>query len=446
MQNLPGNVDSYLARHSIKGYDIEWKSKKGINNVIAVPAIAEYNNLKILLNSLSKNDPTFFSSTLVLFVINNSQASESKIKDDNLKSLIMLRSIIRLKSGDEFADQITRSGLQIGIIDAASYGKELSANQSGVGLARKIGMDLALTVFDYTQNTKKLILCLDADCKVSSHYLTNVVNEFNSNDISAAIVNFEHKIQEADETCAAIICYEIFLRYYVAGLKFARSDYAFHTIGSTMVCNHNAYIKIGGMNKREAAEDFYFLEKMAKNFKISKISSSTVYPSNRCSWRVPFGTGQRVTRFMQKTHDEHLLFNPEVFEILKSWLNLYNSGRPIAPEQTLNLSKEIHIELYNFLCKQNFEEQWEKILNNTKSDKQFKLQKKIWFDGFKTLKLIHHLRDSSFPLKNMFEALDEFFIKLNIDNSIERNKEMIPGLEIQKEYLSLLRKIDNNTE
>ena len=66
-----------------------------------------------------------------------------------------------------------------------------------------------------------------------------------------------------DET-KAIICYEIFLRYYVLGLKFAKSDYAFHTIGSTMLCTPDAYVKVEGMNKRKAAEDFYFLEKLAK--------------------------------------------------------------------------------------------------------------------------------------------------------------------------------------
>ena len=31
-----------------------------------------------------------------------------------------------------------------------------------------------------------------------------------------------------------------------------------------------------------------------------------VYPSERKSWRVPFGTGQRVTRFHANTHKEYL--------------------------------------------------------------------------------------------------------------------------------------------
>ena len=265
MQNLPANVLSYLSKHLIKNYTIERQGKNEINNVIVIPAIAEYDNIKVLLKSLSENDPAFFPSSLILFVINNSPVSVDEIKKDNLNSINLLRSITGANNKDDFSREIINSGLQIGLIDASSEGKELNTKQAGVGLARKIGMDLSLTIFDYSKDTKKLIICLDADCTVSQTYLTNIINDFNKNDFSVAVVNFEHPVDGTDDYNAAIICYEIFLRYYVAGLIFAGSDYAFHSIGSTMMCDHNSYMKIGGMNKRKAAEDFYFLEKLAKN-------------------------------------------------------------------------------------------------------------------------------------------------------------------------------------
>jgi hypothetical protein len=443
MQNLPANVLSYLSKHLIKNYAIEWQRKTVINNVIVIPAIAEYYNIKVLLKSLSENDPAFFPSSLILFVINNSPVSGDEIKEDNLSSINLLRSIIDANNNGDFSREIINSGLQIGLIDASSKGKELNTKQAGVGLARKVGMDLSLTIFDYSKNTIKLIICLDADSNVSQTYLTNTINDFNKNDLSVAVVNFEHPVDGTDDYNAAIICYEIFLRYYVAGLIFAGSDYAFHSIGSTMMCDHNAYMKIGGMNKRKAAEDFYFLEKLAKIYQINKIDSATVYPSKRSSWRVPFGTGQRVTRFLSKTQDEYLLFDPAVFEVLKEWLEIYNSNAISDPQEILNQAKAIHPELYNFLLQNNYPKQWEKILSNTKSGRQLTLQRKIWFDGFKTLKLIHHLRDTAFPKINMFDALDMLFIKLGINKSIDRNGEDIPELNIQKEYLILLREIDN---
>lgn len=438
MQNLPANVLSYLSKHLIKNYAIEWQRQTAINNVIVIPAIAEYDNIKVLLKSLSENDPAFFLSSLILIVINNSPVSCDEIKEDNLKSLILLRSIINANIND-FSREIINSGLRVGLIDASSEGKELNTKQAGVGLARKVGMDLSLTIIDYSKGTKKLIICLDADCTVSQNYLTNIINNFNKNDLPVAVVNYEHLVDGTDDYNAAIICYEIFLRYYVSGLIFAGSDYAFHSIGSTMLCDHNAYMKIGGMNKRKAAEDFYFLEKLAKIYQINKIDSATVYPSKRSSWRVPFGTGQRVTRFLSKTQDEYLLFDPAVFEILKEWLEIYNSDAISDPQEILNRAKEIHTELYNFLLQNNYPKQWEKILSNTKSRRQLTHQRKIWFDGFKTLKLIHHLRDIAFPNINMFDALDMLFIKLGINKSIDRNGPDIPGLNIQKEYLNLLR-------
>ena len=439
MRNLPANVLSYLSKHLIKNYAIEWQRQTAINNVIVIPAIAEYDNIKVLLKSLSENDPAFFLSSLILIVINNSPVSCDEIKEDNLKSLILLRSIINANNNDDFSREIINSGLQVGLIDASSEGKELNTKQAGVGLARKVGMDLSLTIIDYSKGTKKLIICLDADCTVSQNYLTNIINNFNKNDLPVAVVNYEHLVDGTDDYNAAIICYEIFLRYYVSGLIFAGSDYAFHSIGSTMLCDHNAYMKIGGMNKRKAAEDFYFLEKLAKIYQINKIDSATVYPSKRSSWRVPFGTGQRVTRFLSKTQDEYLLFDPAVFEILKEWLEIYNSDAISDPQEILNRAKEIHTELYNFLFQNNYPKQWEKILSNTKSRRQLTHQRKIWFDGFKTLKLIHHLRDIAFPKINMFDALDMLFIKLGINKSIDRNGPDIPGLNIQKEYLNLLR-------
>ena len=442
MQIHSADVLSYFSKHLIKNYEIEWQANKGINNVIVIPAIAEYDNIKILLNCLYENDPLFFPSSLILFVINNSVISSGAIKEDNLKTINFLRSIIGANAKDDFSREIINSGLQVGLIDASSEGKELNTKQAGVGIARKIGMDLSLSIFDYSKHTKKLIICLDADCTVSDKYLTSIIYEFNKKNLSVAVVNFEHPVNGTDEYNAAIICYEIFLRYYVAGLRFAASDYAFHTIGSTMICDHNAYVKIGGMNKRKAAEDFYFLEKLSKNYSINKIDSATVYPSKRSSWRVPFGTGQRVTRFLSKTQDEYLLFDPAVFGILKEWLKVYNSDAISDPQDVLNQAKKINTELYNFLVQNNYLKQWEKILSNTKSVSQLTHQKKIWFDGFKTLKLIHHLRDTDFPEINMFNALDMFFIKLGINKSIDRNGVDIPEINIQRECLQLLRDLD----
>src|SRR5690606_28888963 len=106
-------------------------------------------------------------------------------------------------------------------------------------------------------------------------------------------------------------------------------------VGSAMTCDYEAYIKIEGMNKQKAAEDFYFLEKLAKQYSINKINATTVYPAARKSWRVPFGTGQRMNRFFSKTHNEYILYHPESFYVLKQWLELFNSDENLHTENYL---------------------------------------------------------------------------------------------------------------
>jgi len=357
------------------------------------------------------------------------KSSNAEAKTDNWKSIEHLRKIILEKKNPE---------INIGLVDASSSGFELPEKDGGVGLARKIGMDLALTQFNYSNSGKNILICLDADCTVSNNYLESIIQTFKQPNIHAAYVQYEHMLPENESEQLAIICYEIFLRYYVLGLQYANSPFAFPTIGSTMICDFESYIKVGGMNKKKAAEDFYFMEKLAKITEIKEISDAKVYPSNRGSWRVPFGTGQRVNRFFAGTHKEYLLYNPKSFDVLKSWLKIYNSEEIFDAEYYLKSATAIHKSLYDFLVQNSFEDSWNKILKNSKSDEQKQKQKQIWFDGFRTLKLIHYLRDNGFPLVNMFEALDEIF-EITKHKLQFKRREIIPSVEDQLKYLNILR-------
>ena len=61
-------------------------------------------------------------------------------------------------------------------------------------------------------------------------------------------------------------------------------------------------------------------------------------------------------------------------------------------------------------------------------------------DSFRTLKLVHHLRDSAFPNENMFTSLNLLLDKLEIQKNFDTTEE-IPSLEIQLKYLELLRRL-----
>ncbi len=434
----PAEVKKYLSKYNAGLWKLEFSGTKYFNNIVVVPAIHEYKNIINLLKSFAQNDNKYFNQTLVIFVVNNLKSSHEDVMSDNRKSLELLRDIIFNKSDGDLTDRIGSAGLNVGLIDASSKGLELPEKDGGVGLARKIGMDLALTHFDYSNSEKKILICLDADCTVENNYLSAIAQSFNQSNIHAAYVDYEHILPPSEKEQHAIICYEIFLRYYVLGLIFADSPFAFPTIGSTMICDYESYIRIGGMNKKKAAEDFYFMEKLAKITNIKKIGSTKVYPASRGSWRVPFGTGQRVNRYFAGTHNEYLLYNPKSFDVLKKWLHCFNALEILGADEYLKKAKEIDPALHSFLIENSFQDSWGKIILNSKTNEQIQKQKMIWFDGFRTLKLIHYLRDNGFALVNMFDALDEMFV--HFDKKIIRmNNEELPASEIQQMYLTELR-------
>jgi len=439
LKNIPDFVQKYLHKFSASDRKIICDDFSGIDNVIVIPALYEYQNIISLLNSLSEMDGIYFSSSLFLFVINNSAFSSDEIKAGNKSSIELISKIIFKINDKDYSSKIIKSNLRIALLNASSSGNELPEKDAGVGLARKIGMDAALKIFNYKSTEKKLLICLDADCVVEKNYLTTIVSYFNKNNINAAVVNFAHDISADDENTKAIICYETFLRYYVLGLKYANSTFALHTLGSTMICDVESYIKVDGMNKRKAAEDFYFIEKLAKQFFVHSIKGTTVVPSARPSWRVPFGTGQRVNRFLQSSKDEYKLFDPESFIILKNWLQIFHSHNILTSQEYLAEAENIHLELKNFLISRNFIETWNSIIHKTKNESQIQKQKIFWFDGFNTLKLIHHLRDTSFPEINMYDALDKLFFSMNLNPEIKRKGISIPDLNVQKNYLNYLR-------
>jgi len=425
---IPEKITAYLDKRSSNIWSIEMDHQKFFQKIIVVPSIAESDNLPALIKSLEKNDKLQLHSTLLLIVVNNAVSSSNEVKEDNKKTLKFLRKL--------------KTKLNLSFIDACSPGKEMDDKNAGVGLARKIGMDLALTKFDYLSLNKNIMICTDADCTVDSNFLIEIADDFNRNNYEAAAVNFAHNISGNDSETKAIICYEIFLRYYVIGLSFAKSEYSFHTIGSTMICTPEAYVKVEGMNKYKAAEDFYFLEKLAKIYPIGEIKTTFVHPSKRASWRVPFGTGQSIERYLSNKRNEYQLYDPKSFVILKNWLEIYFDQSLLDQQSLIKISRNIHPALHLFLNEQGFEKFIHRVLLNNKNAAEIDKQKHYWFDAFRTLKLIHYLRDIVYPNINMFDAIDELLKLMNIENKISRKTD-IPDLKTQKEYLLMLRKIQS---
>jgi glycosyltransferase involved in cell wall biosynthesis len=444
-------IDTYLQHYSTgEKWNLVANDTGNISQVVVIPAYAEREMLFSTLASIAQNPSSSLEYSFVLCVINNKDNSPSAAIKNNLETIKYLEALVKKTSLRKFnTDQeiypllltLSDAKMKLGYINASSRGYEIPQNLGGVGMARKIGMDMALRLLKKSSAPRNLIISLDADTLVQNNYLSAIKNYFTQK-IKTAIVAYEHQMPLNYEEQAAICCYEIFLRYWVLGLKYAKSPWAFHSIGSTIVTSTEAYLEVRGMNKREAGEDFYFLSKLAKMSKIGYIKETCVYPSARPSARVPFGTGKRIQRFLAgEGKEEYLLYDPQIFVILADWLQFMKNQFICGDDEILIKTERIHPKLKSFLKSCDFAAVWSKIRRNAKDEKTFTRQFNDWFDGFKTLKLINYFTKEVYPQINMFEALDRILSMSGISGLKLDAETKIPQLEEQIKVLQYLRTV-----
>jgi glycosyltransferase involved in cell wall biosynthesis len=429
-------LETYLEKYAAgRPWRIQAGNIDNIDQVVVIPAYAEKEMLFATLASLAENSDASLEQSLILCVVNNKADASDADKENNAQTILLLRALIGKQSfrqiqltGDIhiLLQRIARRPLKLACVDASSSGLEIPFRVGGVGMARKIGMDMALRLLAHSGNDPRLILSLDADTLVRPDYLSAVRKAFLSGRAQTGIVAFEHVIP-ADEVGRFAICqYEIFLRYWVLGLQYARSPYAFHSIGSTIVTTADSYLAVRGMNRRAAGEDFYFLNKLAKMGPIRQISETVIYPSARISRRVPFGTGAAVDKIVSRASSGHGFYDPRIFIILKEWIALMEQSFNRSENEILQDAKIIDPGLASFLILRGFLSVWPRIRANLRDEKTWKRQFHNWFDGFETLKLINEL-SKLYPRVSLFSALPEMMSLMNrespggvFDESVEK--------------------------
>ena len=318
-----------------------------------------------------------------------------------------LRLIEFCNAKESNAKQSKKVNSSILIVDR--YSKPIPAEQ-GVGLARKIGADLAIKLAVIGNIVSTWVHSTDADAHLPDNYLS-AHNSDNSalKNAAATCCNFFH-YSETASIHQANQRYENALRYYVAGLAYAKSPYAYFTIGSILSFDMLAYCQARGFPKRSAGEDFYLLNKLAKLGRVTYLDNVMIKLDARPSQRVPFGTGPAVQHIMQLESQglDYAYYHPEIFTELKTVLKAFESlwnNRQQPQDWLAELSQISHqaltnIGLLSFITKQSMAKQ-----------DQFEKQLIVWFDSFKTLKFIHALRELG--LENM--PLEQAIAKARFD-------------------------------
>ena len=377
MTSCPNAVQRYLKTRAVQDpWQLTGEQGAGFHGAVVIPSLAEGENLLATLDSLAANPVELLARFLIVVVINHRVDAAPEVRACNQSDLRVLPR------------RAEESALNLAWVDAASPGFEMPQRNGGVGLARKIGMDLALSRLDWS--ARPLLVALDADTLVEPNYLAAITTHFEKN-AGAASLAFRHQMAADATRQAAIDRYELFIRSYVLGLARAGSPYAFATIGSAMACRAMTYVRCGGMSRRKAGEDFYFLQQAAKIDGVAHLRGTRVQPSARASNRVPFGTGASMAQMLSETPSAALFYPAKAFEILAGWLKVVNVNPDAEPAKMINQAGALSPELADFLNRSNFASAWSGILRNHARSAERLKAFHDWFDGLKTLRLIHEL-------------------------------------------------------
>ncbi len=206
------------------------------------------------------------------------------------------------------------------IIDKSSKGKGWEEGKLGVGMARKTIMDTIASV----ASDQDIILSLDADTLFGENYLASVCRIFLQNPDAMGLSNpYYHPLGDDNKLNRAMLRYEIYMRYYALNMRFTGTPYYFTPLGSAMAAPVDAYKKINGLTAKKSGEDFYFLQKLAKAGQVLMYNTEIIYPGNRLSNRVFFGTGPAMIKGLSGQWSAYPLFNPEFFKEIKKTISIF---------------------------------------------------------------------------------------------------------------------------
>ncbi|WP_431688432.1 hypothetical protein [Hahella sp. NBU794] len=376
--------------HTLAGIEGHWRG------VIIIPAFAEdYEGLERVAAALSHAD------CLQIWVINAPVAADAD-------ALTMTRACLR-RAQSEGRTLWRYANLELLEIDGSAIllvdrcGEEtLIPKELGVGLARKIGGDIALALIAGGHLQTTWIHFTDADAELPADYLKQAAQADGG---VALVYPFRHRGEGDDRQRRLMRIYENKLRSYVVGLRAAGSPYAYHTIGSTLACRADAYAMVRGMPLRAAGEDFYLLNKLAKLGPVLQPTGEAIVLSGRLSSRVPFGTGPALQTALEG-EGTMAFYHPATYPCLRILLQSVAILWRLREQPEAAIS-ELVGALSAYTGREDLANQAleafavagavRRFAAQSSTEQAFRRHFHCWFDGFQTLKWIHWWRDNLYP-------------------------------------------------
>ncbi len=387
------------------------------NDLAIIAVIPCYNEPDIIKTLMSIEKCTYPKKNVeIIIVINSSELTDNKIININRKT-----------KSDIIEWQKKTCKFSYNIIHIENIPKKYA----GVGYARKTGMDEAIRRFVKSGTNNGIICSLDADTLIKSNYFVEIEKLFSTKKCNACSIYFEHDIEGTDfqtEVYKRITEYELHLRYYSNSLIYSGFPYYHYTVGSAFAIAARSYCMQGGMNTKQAGEDFYFLQKIMQTGNFYHLKSTAVYPSPRPSDRVIFGTGPTIKAHIQNPDKQFVTYNFDAFIALKALFDDRILFFKINDDDFNRLVLKYHISIRDFLNLSKFKSAIDTINNNIADVKNFNRKFYHWFNGFRVVKYLNF-------------AHEKYFNKIPIENAVTTLLSNLNKTIDYKDKKDLLRKI-----
>ncbi len=355
---------------------------------VVIPCLNEP-KLNFTLQSLCDCDKAK-SNIVIITVFNTSVRSRTNEIEQNKNSLLEI---------NDFAKSHETSTLKFFPL----IFENLPRKHAGVGLARKIGMDVAVKHFLDTQNPNGIIISLDADCTVSKNFFTEIEKNYKKEkNLNCTVQNFHHRVEEGSPQLEnPIRQYEKYIRYFSEQLQEIGFPYYYHTIGSAFSVLADAYVRVGGMGRQQGGEDFYFLQKIFALDYIKELHDVYVYPMARFSDRVPFGTGPSLQKIIENPYKQLNVYNRQSFIELKRFFTMKDEFFKKEKNIIESMVTQLHPSIVQFIKETNFIDNIEDCNKNAATLETFRKRFFHHFNAFKIIKFLNFAHIEHFELESI---------------------------------------------
>ncbi|MDR2815613.1 MAG: glycosyltransferase [Proteiniphilum sp.] len=288
--------------------------------------------------------------------------------------------------------------------------EDLPRKHAGVGLARKIGMDLAVEHFLRNGKLRGVIISLDADCTVSANFPATVWDAFSRDkSLNATIHAFRHRVEVGGSLPeSAARQYEAYIRYFRSMLEYTGFPYYYHTIGSTFAVSADAYVRVGGMGRQQGGEDFYFLQKIFALGNIRELKEAWVFPMARLSGRVPFGTGPSLQKIIEEPDGNVRAYSERSFHVLKEFFGMKDAFWEKDIQSVEAMITALHPSLQQFLKEIDFQSMITDCNENSASPDTFRKRFFHHFNAFRIIKYLNRVHPDPFPYTSFASLIDKY--------------------------------------